>query len=118
MASGEEYDAVSRRNGAQMHYILGGNKVHAPPNKPKVSAPSKYDKPSITGQVDSKYAAAKRTATRDADGSGYMASTFSKSVKEPVNKPVGAPNTVKQIGNKFGAIANSKVNEENEKLKT
>jgi RP/EB family microtubule-associated protein len=29
--TGEDYDAVGRRNGQQMHYILGGNKVHAMP---------------------------------------------------------------------------------------
>jgi len=46
-----------------MHYILGGNKVHVPAAKAKVSAPSKYDKPSVTGENEAKYAVAKRPAT-------------------------------------------------------
>ena len=36
--SGEPYNAVERRKGQQLFYIMGGNKVAAPP-KGKVSAP-------------------------------------------------------------------------------
>ena len=63
--SGEPYDAIEKRGGPKvsMHYILGGNKIHVVAGKAKVLGPSKYDKPSLTGELDGKYSAAKRPAT-------------------------------------------------------
>jgi hypothetical protein len=108
MASGQPYDAAGRRGPANynMHYILGGNKVHLAPNKPKPAGPSKYDAPSMTGEVDAKYAVAKRPATASQREGGYMAPTFSKASKEPVSG-VGAKavsTTVKTISNKAAMV--------------
>ena len=37
--SGEPYNAVERRKGQQLFYIMGGNKVAAPPKKTGAAAP-------------------------------------------------------------------------------
>lgn len=82
--SGQEYDPVARRGAGneQMHYILGGNKVAAPPQQKKVVAPSKYDIPSLSSENEAKYAIAKKRVGREG---GFMAPTFSKLNKEPVS---------------------------------
>ncbi len=39
--NGDEYDALGRRNNQELHYILGGGKVGAPPaRQPKAAAAS------------------------------------------------------------------------------
>ena len=80
-----------------MHYILGGTKVAAPPQKVVKQAPSKYDKPSVVGG-DAKYDVAKRGAASNGSG-GYMASTFSKTNKEPA-----AGGAMASVAKSFGTV--------------
>ena len=53
--TGEDYDAVGRRNGQQMHYILGGNKVAAMPKAGQ--AASRAPARPATGAKSSGYSA-------------------------------------------------------------
>jgi len=45
--SGQEYDPIARRNGQDLHYILGGSKVGAPP-KGKSGASTTVNRPPTT----------------------------------------------------------------------
>lgn len=110
-ASGEDYDAVARRGSDKVfHYILGGNKVHVPPAKKVSAIATKYDNPSMTGENDAKYAAAKRPSTAQVrDGPGYMASTFAKTSKEPVGGAKSSTTSVKTISKKGSAVNSEEV---------
>ena len=76
--NGDEYDALGRRNNQELHYILGGGKVGAPPARQPKPAASSAAGPRATnsgvsaasGAAASGMGRAKPTATAIGGGAG------------------------------------------------
>ena len=79
--SGADYDPIARRGKGNevMHYILGGNKVAAPPKKSAPTAKATYDVPSTFSKIGK---------SLETNGAG----------------PAKAPATIKTIGGKAAAV--------------